>query len=133
VGGQTYTLDSLGNALAFDFDGGPDNMLGGAGIFGIAPQNEVSICYGDSGGPSFAGNVLAGAIPTVMGVHSFANDFRTTATPVCGFGEVGGDTRVSAHLGWIESTQAAALVPEPATWCVVGIGLGLLAMKRYSK
>lgn len=132
VNGQSYTLDNFNSALAYDFDDGTaaNNFLGGLGVTGTAPANEAFICYGDSGGPSFAGNVLGGSgTPTIVGVHDFVNDFRTTAPPNCGFGNVGGDARVSTFANWI----ATASVPEPSTWILLGAGLYLLELRRRTR
>jgi secreted trypsin-like serine protease len=135
IAGNTYTLSNYNSALAFDFDSPTGNgSLGGPAVSGGAPQNEAMICFGDSGGPAFAGNVL-GASPgqlTILGVNDFLSDANPndTSVPDCGYGDLGGATRVSSYVSWIDSTIAAAAVPEPGSWALLCIGLGVLASRR---
>ena len=130
VNGGPFTLDNLGGDLAFDFDGGAYNYLGGNAITGAAPRNEAITCFGDSGGPSFAGIVNGVTIPAILGVHSIIDDV-TGAQPDCGFGNLGGDTRVSAYVGWIRATEAALTQsPEPGTWLMALAALAGIWLRR---
>jgi|HubBroStandDraft_6_1064221.scaffolds.fasta_scaffold40881_2 hypothetical protein len=147
VNGTVYTLPYSGDALAFDFDSATGNgTLGGGAVSGSAPQNEAMICYGDSGGPAFAGNAFDGGSLTIVGVNDFLtlpNPNDSSATPQCtnnesaagyaGFGDLAGDNNVATHLAWIDATIAEAdSAPEPATWTLIAIGAGLsgLALRR---
>lgn len=145
INGTVYTLPSAGNALAFDFDSASGNgSLGGGAVSGVAPQNEAMICYGDSGGPAFAGNAFAGGPLTIIGVNAFIslpNPVDTSGNnPQCtnneaaagyaGFGDIGGDTNVANHLEWINSTIAGSATSEPASWALIGAGLGGLTLLR---
>ncbi|MGC9504243.1 trypsin-like serine protease [Baaleninema sp.] len=99
-----------GTQLAYDFDNGnPENDAFGVEFdrpdLGLGLQ-EVGTSPGDSGGPSFIGNKIAGIAsyglsPTTPGVD-------VTEKNDTSFGEFFGDTRVSAYLGWIGTTIAAS-------------------------
>ncbi|HME11076.1 MAG TPA: hypothetical protein VKG25_28735 [Bryobacteraceae bacterium] len=80
INGMGHTLPNAGSALAFDFDSATGNgALGSGAVLGTAPQNEAMICFGDSGGPAFAGNAFAGGSLTVIGATIFsAFRIRTT-------------------------------------------------------
>jgi len=84
-----------------------------------AVAREVTVAPGDSGGPSFLGNRLAG-------VTSF---IAAPTTPIGAYGDLNGMTRVSSHLGWINAN-----VPEPATFALVGLAAAycLWAKRRVS-
>ena len=109
-----------GYPWAYDFDDGtaahntfavwaspPNNDLG-QGL------SEVMIAEGDSGGPSFLGNLIAG-------IHSFGfrkdSDSTHPATDIDGllnasFGELGVDTRTAFYQNWIDQ-QVQVQVPRP--------------------
>jgi len=117
-----------GSPFAYDFDNGltaqdaigqiTDGLLQDLG-FG---NDEVLTAPGDSGGPSFAGTLLAG-------VHSFG---ATVGPPIDirdnfvngNFGELGGDTRVAFYSSWIDA--AITPVPEPAVRVTLLAGLAFL-------
>ncbi len=120
-----------GNILFYDFDNGNSlqSTLGGNGL-GV---NEVGLYKGDSGGPTFIGNQIAG-------IHSFIScipgpgstclnppDFDTTLNG--SFGERFGDTRVSTYVSWINGVVDPLTVPEPATYVAGLIALALCAAK----
>jgi hypothetical protein len=144
VNGNVYTLPFAGNALAFDFDSATGmGTLGGGAVNGTAPLNEAMICYGDSGGPAFAGNAFSGGPLTIIGVNDFLtlpNPSDGSATPQCtnnesaagyaGFGDLGGDTNVATHLAWIDSKIASIDSPEPATWALIAVGISALGLRR---
>lgn len=79
--GNTY--DTFGDALGFD-----------SGHFG---EMEVMSGSGDSGGPSFINNLIAGV--TSFGFRLSAYDYDATLNS--SFGELAGDTRVSSFSSWI--------------------------------
>jgi hypothetical protein len=64
----------------------------------VGTAGEPHGCFGDSGGPAFAGD---GAARRVVAVLSRAADASTS----CGDGDI--YTRVDAHRGWLEATMGA--------------------------
>jgi hypothetical protein len=70
--------------------------------------DEVDISEGDSGGPTFQD--VDGTME-IVGVHDFIGCVTTNCTPNSAFGDVFGDTSVSANLSFIDSQIA----PEPRT------------------
>jgi hypothetical protein len=134
--------------LYYDFDNGffdsqlgyaPNDALGyyfGINQLGVG-LNEVISAPGDSGGPTFINGKVAGI--TSFGLTLWNDDLSTadatdpTFGPDSSFGEIGGDTRVSYYVGWINEQQSflsAQLVPEPGTYALLLGGLGLLAARR---
>lgn len=120
---------TLGAFVSYDFDDGTQarNVFGDLGTGGT----EGISAPGDSGGPSF---LLVNGNLTIAGVHSFIGrltDANGNTKDIAGpngpinatFGEFGGDARVSTYASWIE-TQ---LAPEPSTFGLMAIGLGLAA------
>ncbi|MCA1990445.1 MAG: S1 family peptidase [Coleofasciculus sp. S288] len=106
--------------LLFDFDNGlPENDA--FGFFGISDLglgiNEVSTASGDSGGPSFIGNAIAGVVSygfTTSSPPDIDTEFNRS------FGEFASNTRVSLYAGFVDDAVAgkvssAALVPEPSS------------------
>lgn len=84
--------------------------------------NEVLTAGGDSGGPSFIGGRIAGI--TSFGISfgtGFFGDIRAGLNS--SFGEMNGMTRVDINAGFING----AVVPEPATLALFGIGAAGLA------
>lgn len=118
-----------GLPFAYDFDDGSaardtiGNLAPGYDDLGQG-LGEVLIAPGDSGGPSF----LNGKI---VGVHSFGasfdEPFDLDGLLNGTFGELGGDTRVAAYAGWVNSFLTP--VPEPETYALFAAGLLLLAWR----
>ncbi|CAA9428764.1 MAG: hypothetical protein AVDCRST_MAG64-3326 [uncultured Phycisphaerae bacterium] len=107
--------------LFFDFDSGlpTDDRFGG---FVQTPQ-EGMIASNDSGGGSF---VTIGTDTFVAGIHSFVA-FDQANPPPGKYGDIGADTRVSSHLGFIN-----AAIPEPASTATLAAAAaaGLLTRRR---
>ncbi len=133
-----------GSQLLFDFDNGSTvvNALGGLGLGTF----EVNTARGDSGGPAFVNNQIAG-------ITSYGLDwFLGVDTDVVGdiffdgfgsFGELSGEVRVSSYAGFIDAvllgqvpssltgqlpfptTPPAEAIPEPTTI------VGTLAFGRW--
>jgi len=80
-----------------------------------AVAREVTVAPGDSGGPSFLGNRVAG-VTSFMAAPMF---------PIGSYGDLNGMTRVSSHTAWITSN-----VPEPANFGLAGVALCWLWAKR---
>lgn len=92
------------------------------------PSTEGFTCYGDSGGASFLGDVLGtSGTPTLVAIHDFIS--ASGGTPNCSFGEGAGDENVAQYAGFIASTEAAFAAPEPGTWAMLGIGLGVVVLR----
>lgn len=120
-----------GNILYYDFDNGNplQSTLGGNGL-GV---NEVGPYKGDSGGPTFIGNQIAGIhsfISCIPGPGSTCLSPPDVDTAFNGsFGERFGDTRVSAYVSWINGVIEPITVPEPATYAAGLIAFALCAAK----
>ncbi|MBM3763229.1 MAG: S1 family peptidase [Acidobacteria bacterium] len=141
----TNTIDAIINnrILFYDFDDGTTarSTLGSS----TPTAREVSIYFGDSGGPTLLNGQIAG-------VHSFLTCFSGTtsqcATSVdvdgvinATFGERFADTRVSFYAAWIQSITNApagslldgpANVPEPATW-FAGFAAAIVCIARHRR
>jgi len=150
-----------GSQLVFDFDNGqPENdFLGvhfGINDTGLGIQ-EVNIAPGDSGGPSFIGNLIVGitswhlsdavVLPDGTVVPRFpdgkiadikpgSNPFQPT-NPNSSFGEWANVARVSSYTSFIDNVVAgkarsSVSVPEP--FSVLGIiGLGIWSAFSFGK
>ncbi|MBI2797623.1 MAG: trypsin-like serine protease [Gemmatimonadetes bacterium] len=134
--------------LVSDFDSGITNE-GICKWFGFAPSagtlpfgpvlcqngyglDEVGLGPGDSGGPAFVAGQIAGVASWIA---------RIDAGPTGGFGALNGHACVAR---WATTLTAAvdddcmanykfvdaAMVPEPATYFLVGTGLGLMGLIR---
>ncbi|NJL01582.1 MAG: S1 family peptidase [Spirulinaceae cyanobacterium RM2_2_10] len=129
--GNRFTSRAGDRLLIYDFDSGlaANDRLGSDLGLGAA---EVMAAPGDSGGPSFIDGLLAGITSWRSGGSFYDVDSQTNSS----FGELGGDTRVSAHTDWIDgilnhwwlaqtSATPATSIPEP------GLGLGLLGLGAW--
>ena len=122
------------NVLLYDFDNGnPANDAWG--LLGIPDLglgiNEVLAAPGDSGGPNFIAGQIAAV--TSFGFRYTYSCMTGTCSPDIDvalngtFGEVGGDTRVSAYA---ESINALIGAPAPSALALMLIALPLLAWRR---
>ena len=89
--------------------------------------SEVSVAGGDSGGPQFVNGMIASftSYGLSFGMNFGDIDVRLNSS----FGEFNGFVPVYIHAGFI----AANVVPEPATFALMGAGLfalGVIARRR---
>lgn len=120
--GASYRFNgepAMGTYL-YDFDDG-SNTFNKFGSLGLGSA-EAFIAPGDSGGPSL---IQLGGQWLVAGVHSFSSCRFSTCPINSSFGEVGGDTSVSAQAAWLQSVVGP--VPEPHSYAMLLLGLGLIA------
>lgn len=122
--------------LLFDFDSGrtANNLLGSLGL----GNNEVSGGKGDSGGPTFIGNRIAGITSYRVGGYGLIAPTDMDGVMNSSFGELAGDARVSTYSSFIDevlsgnvipSGENTAAVPEPTT--IMGsVAFGLWVLKR---
>lgn len=126
------------NILMYDFDNGLAANDAFYAYFGKAGPGlgamEVLSAPGDSGGPSFLDGKIAGVTSFGLTFRDLqdANGNYTLCSSVnpdvlCGvnstFGEFAGDTRVSGYSQWIMSS-----IPEPETYALMLLGLGLMGV-----
>ncbi len=129
-------------ALGYDFDNGLATN-DAIGTFSGTPNtglglNEVFTAPGDSGGPNFINNSIAGITsfrdpPSRYGVFTDIDNINNSS-----FGETAFDTRVSSYASYIDSVLAGAYtpiykVPEPSTVVGTMFALGTLAISLRLK
>jgi len=123
LGEQSIWEAVNGKQLIADFDNGlaPNDALGvlikrdGLGL-GL---NEGLISKGDSGGPAFIGNLVAGIAsytsrPSGLGLVPDVNNLSDSS-----FGEIAAWQRVSAYQQWIDQSLRAQFPSSPATQAAV--------------
>jgi hypothetical protein len=123
---------SSDEVFVFDFDGStkdsnyfgndnqPSNLTLGATI-------EAQYAGGDSGSPVFVDD---NGVWKIAGIGTFNGSTDLSSGSNMLFGSIGGGTIVAPYQSWIESTVAAP-VPEPRTWLMMLVGMGLVgAMVR---
>lgn len=122
---QLALLDIIPDSqLFFDFDNGTSERnffnVDGLANLGLGDK-EVNLAEGDSGGPSFIGNLVAGISSygntTTTDIDSL-NNFSFGKTNFS-FGEISSDVRVSSYADFIDAAVAgevpsATSVPEPS-------------------
>jgi hypothetical protein len=124
---------SLDEVFKFDFDG-PDS---GSNVFGAPkPSNltlgatiEAQYASGDSGSPVF---VYDNGLWKIAGIGTFHGSTALSSDSTVLFGSIGGGTIVAPYISWIESTVAAP-VPEPQTWMMLLVGMGLVGAAVRAK
>jgi len=119
-----------GSQLWYDFDNGnPANDAFGYYFGpGFVPLDlglgldEVNSAPGDSGGPSFIGNLVAGV--TSYGITFLGDDVSDVTQGIdSSFGEFSVDTRVSTYASFVDMAQRIVTVPAPATLPILAVGL----------
>jgi hypothetical protein len=122
------------DVVLLDFDSGQQANNGWSFHFGISSNvgtdDESSLGLGDSGAPAFINGRVAGIGSFLVrfnspGVGTSDSDSLLNST----YGEFAGFTRISTHADWV-SQAAQSAVPEPGTWALAAIGLGLAAWRR---
>jgi hypothetical protein len=119
----------------FDYDG-PDlstNRLGAniAANGTLGANREASLVGGDSGSSAF---VNVNGQWELAGINTFEAYFAAGPTVSGAFGTGGGGVVLSSYSSWINGIVAAP-VPEPQTWLMLLLGLGIVSavgMRRRS-
>lgn len=100
-----------GTQLIYDFDNGTDRNDGLGRDFGLRDRGtgstEVGSSSGDSGGPLFLSNRVAGVVS--YGAVPRATGADVTGANDTSYGEIFAATRLSAFATWIDSTIARTL------------------------
>ncbi len=111
--GDVFNRDSgvavlPGTQLAYDFDNGTERNDGLGRDFGLRDlgtgDREVGSSSGDSGGPLFLNNRVAGIVS--YGSTPIAIGADVTAANDTSYGEIFAATRLSAFASWIDGTIA---------------------------
>jgi hypothetical protein len=92
------------SALVYDFDDGMaahDSLGFYYGVVGLGVPGESLAAHGDSGGPDFLGNAIAGVVSYGFGFPTNPPDILPGNND--SFGEVEVDTRVSFFANWINA------------------------------
>jgi Ca2+-binding RTX toxin-like protein len=108
------SVDPAGLQIAFDFDNGnPANDAFGRtyNLIDLGVPGEVNTAQGDSGGPAFIDNQIAGVVSYGFSPLEPGVDVDLAADPEgnngnSSFGEYSVDTRVSAFANYIDETLA---------------------------
>lgn len=125
---QDFAANSPQEVWQADFDGnGQDThcTLFGVCTAQLANDVETMLGGGDSGGPSFyhtsAGDYL------LMGNNTYSG-FYGDHGPTGQFGDVSGGILLAAYIPWLQEVTGnrIALVPEPSTYALLLLSLGLL-------
>ncbi|NDP48652.1 MAG: trypsin-like serine protease [Sulfuriferula multivorans] len=105
--------NNIEEVYVFDYDstGSPNSYGGGSLGAGI----EAGYTGGDSGSPVF---ISVGGQWQIAGIANFNGTSQSG-------GPIGGGTIVSSYIPWINE-QMAAPVPEPGTWAMMLVGMGLV-------
>lgn len=96
--------------LLYDFDSGSSftNLMGSLGL----GSNEVNTARGDSGGPAFIGNRIAGITSYGVGGFGLVNPTDIDVYTNSSFGELSGDTRVSTFANFIDAVLLGNVAPS---------------------
>lgn len=106
-----------GSQIALDFDDGTPARDALGTFFGLTNYGlgllEVMPSRGDSGGPWFIGNQVAGVTSYLFSMYSGLVQPDVTQRVDSSFGEVSSAQRVSHYAPWIDRTVRAGLPDKP--------------------
>ncbi|HEY9747216.1 MAG TPA: trypsin-like serine protease [Allocoleopsis sp.] len=102
-------ISAAGSQLLYDFDNGnpSQNLIGTLGL----GRNEVNTARGDSGGPAFIGDRIAGVTSYGVGDPGLRQPTDIDEEINSTFGELAGDTRVSTYAGFVDAVLAGNVAP----------------------